>query len=91
MNSAISISTTMHLETLPQRRRQRKHVTFSNVHIIEFPYIIGHNPCNAGVPIGADIVAQHQTSFRIDFFETYRPERRPKSLLQMSADDRRAL
>jgi hypothetical protein len=86
MNTSISISTTINFET-----RQRKHVTFSSVHIIEFPYIIGHNPCNTGVPIGADIVAQHQTSFHIDFFETYRPERRPKSLLQISADDRRAL
>jgi hypothetical protein len=77
--------------TSRQTEKQHKRVTFSSISIVEFPYEIGITPCSSGVPIGASLEAQHQTTFQLDFFEKYRPVRRSKSDLHISANDRKAL
>mmetsp|Transcript_16271 Transcript_16271/g.30196 ORF Transcript_16271/g.30196 Transcript_16271/m.30196 type:complete len:349 (+) Transcript_16271:77-1123(+) len=88
---AFATTTTTTRKPMMQIQPVRRRVGFSKVNIIEFPYAIGDTPCSSGVPIGASYVAQHQTSFQLDFFERYRPERRTKSDLHISAEDRRAL
>jgi hypothetical protein len=69
-----------------------RHVRFSSLEIVELPYAVGDNPCvSSGVPIAASWVAQKKTKFDIDFFERYRPPRRSKKELLLSAVDRKAL
>lgn len=74
-----------------QTMGQPKTVSFSEVSIIEFAYAVGNAPCSAGVPIGASSEAQHQTTFPLDFFESHRPQRRNKTDLHISAQDRKSL
>ena len=74
-----------------KNKNKNNSVRFSNVDVIEFPYTIGCTPCSSGVPIAASFVAQKKTSFQLEFFETYRPKRRTKSDLHISAFDRKEL
>ena len=65
-------------------------VAFGSVEIIELPYTIGHGPTSgAPVSLGWDLI--DRSSFNLDFFEHYRPPRRAKPALRLSAEKRRSL
>ena len=74
--------------TAMKRSKPRSNrVSFSQVEIIELPYTIGDGPAT-GVPISVGWEAQDRSCFGVDFFEQYRPRRRPKPALRLS-DERR--
>jgi hypothetical protein len=80
-------TTTMNNHTISSRR-----VSFGNVEIIELPYTLGDNPSvSGGVPIAASWLAQKRTSFKVEFFEDYRPERRSKKELHLTRAARKKL
>ena len=62
-------------------------VSFNQIEIIELPYTIGDGPA-CGVPVTVEWEAQDRTSFKLDFFEQYRPQRRAKNALRLSPDAR---
>ena len=65
-------------------------VAFGSVEIIELPYTIGHGPTSgAPVSLGWDLI--DRSLFNLDFFEHYRPPRRTKPALRLSAQKRRYL
>ena len=67
-------------------------VTFKSVEIIELPYTLGDNPCvSSGCPIMPSWEAQKRTTFRLDFFERYRPKRRSKLELHIPKEARKQL
>ena len=65
-----------------QANQRNKNVSFSQIEIIEMPYAIGDGPAT-GVPISIDWEAQDRSVFTVDFFEKYRPTRRPKEELRL--------
>ncbi|KAG7342925.1 hypothetical protein IV203_020870 [Nitzschia inconspicua] len=73
------------------KNNSKRRVSFSSIHIVEFPYAVGYTPCNSGVPIGAGSKAQFEVAFQLDHFESSRPPRRSKEALHLTAADRRAI
>lgn len=65
-------------------------VAFSSVEIIELPYTIGHGP-TSGAPVSLGWEVIDRSSFNLDFFEHYRPPRREKPALRLTAQKRRDL
>ena len=88
--SRMSDSTTRDARNLPNGSSRR--VSFGNVEIIELPYALGDNPSvTCGVPISASWKSQKRTKLQLDYFETYRPNRRTKKQLLLSREDRKQL
>ena len=74
---------TLAMVTMASQASQRnKNVSFSQIEIIEMPYAIGDGPAT-GVPISIDWEAQDRSVFTVDFFEQYRPRRRPREELRL--------
>ena len=63
-----------------------KHVGFSTIEIIEFPITLGCNPSvSSGPPLTIEWEPQQRTTFDLDMFEEYRPERRHRLELPLDA------
>ena len=65
-------------------------VAFGSVEIIELPYTIGSGP-TSGAPVALGWELIDRSCFNLDFFEHYRPPRRTKPALRLSAERRRYL
>ena len=66
-----------------------RRVSFGDIEIIELPMIIGVPSSEAPTaPLSVDWKFQKRTSFRVDFFEKYRPKRRPPHCLRLSSKTR---
>lgn len=70
-----------------QRAKHQRKVSFNAIEIIELPYAVGDGPAT-GVPISVGWEAQERSVFTVEFFEQYRPRRRPLEALRLS-DERR--
>lgn len=68
----------------------RRRVSFREVEIIELPMTVGDGP-SLGVPLTVDWQPQDRSTFDIDFFEQFRPERRNKLQLRMGPESRERL
>lgn len=69
-----------------------KQVSFQSIEIIELSIALGDHPCvSTGAPLTTEWEAQSRSSFEIDFFETYRPQRRSTRELLMSSRVRQDL
>jgi hypothetical protein len=69
-----------------------KQVSFGSIEIIELPMSLGDNPSvSKGAPVTVEWVAQKRTTFSIDFFEKYRPNRRPPRDLVLSTEAREGI
>jgi hypothetical protein len=70
----------------------KKQVSFQSIEIIELAIALGDNPCvSTGAPLTTEWEAQSRNSFEIDFFETYRPQRRSARELMISSRVRESL
>jgi hypothetical protein len=73
----------------PKHTMSDKQVSFDSIEIIELPMTLGDNPSvSKGAPLTVEWVAQQRTTFGIDFFEKYRPSRRSRRGLVLSAEVR---
>ena len=52
-----------------RNRRRHKHVCFGDVHINEFPMILGDNPYCQGAPLQLDWTSTHSDTMNIDIYE----------------------
>jgi hypothetical protein len=69
-----------------------KKLSFDKVEIIELAITLGDNPSvSAGAPLTVEWKSQKRTTFQLDFFEKFRPERRSRSSLVISTEDRKGL
>ena len=68
----------------------KRRVTFGNIEIIELPVEIGDGPA-FGPPISVGWEAMARTEFNLEFFESYRPQRKPKQALRLNGQTRREL
>jgi hypothetical protein len=73
-----------------QLAKQQRKVSFNAIEIIELPYAVGDGPAT-GVPISVGWEVQERSVFSIDFFEQYRPRRRPLEALRLSNERRQYL
>ena len=72
------------------RNMADRKVAFDSIEIIELPYTIGCGPTSgAPVTLGWELI--DRSCFNLDFFEHYRPPRRAKPSLRLSAEKRRNL
>eukprot|EP00980_Cylindrotheca_fusiformis_P010013 scaffold2214_cov139-Cylindrotheca_fusiformis.AAC.10 len=69
----------------------KKHVAFGNVEIIELPYTVGNGPASEGAPVSIGWEPIERNMFKVEFFEAFRPPRRTKPALRMSATRRKYL
>jgi hypothetical protein len=66
-----------------------KQVNFDTIEIIELPMTLGDNPSvSVGAPLTVEWESQQRTTFQLDFFEKYRPERRSRHTLVISPEAR---
>ena len=63
-------------------------VYFGDVHIREFPLILGDNPMPVGAPLTLDWTPVDETVLDLDFYEFTRDRRRPKRKLKIPASER---
>jgi hypothetical protein len=68
----------------------RKSVSFSKIEIIELPYTVGDSP-TLGAPVTLGWEPIDRSVFNINFFESFRPPRRKKPALRLSAAKRKHL
>lgn len=88
MESLSPSSSSFSSHASPERSPRR--VAFAKVEIIELPMTVGDGP-SLGVPLTVDWEAQERSTFGIDFFEQYRPERRGKNKLRIGPESREKL
>jgi hypothetical protein len=74
----------------PLYTRSSRRVAFHEVEIIELPMMVGDGP-SVGVPLTVDWQPQDRSTFDIDFFEQFRPERRNKLQLRIGPESRERL
>ncbi len=54
-----------------------KHVSFATIEIFEFPITLGDHPCvSMGPPLTIEWAPQRISTFELETFEEYRPQRR---------------
>jgi hypothetical protein len=69
-----------------------KQVNFDTIEIIELPMTLGDNPSvSVGAPLTVEWESQQRTTFQLDFFEKYRPERRSRRTLVISPEARQQI
>jgi poly-gamma-glutamate capsule biosynthesis protein CapA/YwtB (metallophosphatase superfamily) len=67
-----------------------KKLSFDKVEIIELPIALGDNPSvSTGAPLTVEWKSQKRTTFSLDFFEKFRPERRSRKNLVISPENRK--
>lgn len=77
----------------PQHQRMgKKQVGFDSIEIIELPMTLGDHPSvSSWPPLTVGWKEQQRTTYSIDFFEKYRPQRRSLSGLVLSAETREGI
>ncbi|KAG7363745.1 hypothetical protein IV203_027106 [Nitzschia inconspicua] len=73
------------------RRSSSKRVSFhEDLCIVEFPYVVGDNPCcSSGAPLSMDWKHQQKVTVSLEEFDAERhPQRRSKNNLALSASER---
>jgi hypothetical protein len=69
-----------------------KQVTFDSLEIIELPMTLGDNSSvSKGPPLTVEWEAQQRTTFNVEFFEKFRPERQSRRSLVLSPGAREGI
>mmetsp|Transcript_25600 Transcript_25600/g.42018 ORF Transcript_25600/g.42018 Transcript_25600/m.42018 type:complete len:145 (+) Transcript_25600:75-509(+) len=83
--SSLSASASSFAQSATSSRNKR--VSFSNVEVIELPMMVGDGP-SIGVPLTVDWKPQERSTFPLEFFEQFRPQRKDKNDLRIGPDSR---